>query len=109
MLLEKLMMILILPIQNIFHRLNELSFSEQPDVTTAHDAALQKEGLLASTNRILTAPFSMRTLKNVATRNKKRKSSPNKMVNIDETADSLALNAGNQGTASSEPVVQMTA
>ena len=63
-----------------FHRLNELAFSEQPDVTTTPDAAPQKEGLFVSAYRIMTAPFSMRTPKNVATRNKKRKSSPNKMV-----------------------------
>ena len=31
-----------------FRRLNELAFSEQPDVTTTPDAAPQKEGLLAS-------------------------------------------------------------
>ena len=61
-----------------FHRLNELAFLEQPDVTTTPDAAPQKEGLLASAYRIMTAPFSMRTPKNVTTRNKKRKSSPNK-------------------------------
>ena len=32
-----------------FHRLNELAFSEQPDVTITPDAAPQKEGLLDST------------------------------------------------------------
>ena len=84
MLLGKLMMILILAIQNI---LNELTFSEQPDVTSTPDAAPQKEGLLVSAYRIMTAPFSMRTPKNVTTRNKKRKSSPNKMVRINEIAD----------------------
>ena len=82
-----------------FFGLNELAFSEQPDVTTTPDAALQKEGLLASAYRIMTAPFSMRTPKNLTTRNKKSKSSPNKMVRIDEIADSLASNAGNPGTA----------
>ena len=40
-----------------FCRLNELAFSEQPDVTTTPDAAPQKEGLLASAYRIMTAPF----------------------------------------------------
>ena len=65
-----------------FHRLKELAFSEQPDVTTTPDAAPQKEGLLAHAYRLMTAPFSMRTLKNITTRNKKRKSSPNKMVCI---------------------------
>ena len=43
-----------------FHQLNELAFSEQPDVTTTPDGAPQKEGLLASTYRIMTAPFLMR-------------------------------------------------
>ena len=61
-----------------FHRLNELAFSEKPDVTTTPDTALQKEGLLASAYRIVTAP--MRMPKNVTTRHKKRKSSPSKMV-----------------------------
>ena len=64
-----------------FLRLNELTFSEQPDVTTTPDAAPQKEGLLVSAYRIMTAPFSMRTSKNVTTGNKKRKSSPNKKCN----------------------------
>ena len=31
-----------------FHRLNELAFSEQPDVTTTSEAAPQKEGLLVT-------------------------------------------------------------
>ena len=57
-----------------FHWLNELAFSKQPDVTTTPDAAPQKEGLLVSAYRIMTAPFSMRMTKNVPTRNKKRKS-----------------------------------
>ena len=72
-----------------FCRLSELAFSEQPDVTTTPDAAPQKEGLLTSAYRIMTAPFSMRTQKNVTTRNKKRKSSPSKMVHINEIADNL--------------------
>ena len=76
-----------------FHRLNELAFSELPDVTITPDAAPQKEGLLVSAYRIMTAPFSMRTPKNVTTRNKKRKSSPNKMVHINEIADNLTSKA----------------
>ena len=76
-----------------FHGLNVLAFSEQPDVTTTPDTAPQKEGLLASVYRIMTAPFLMRTPKNVTTRNKKRKSSPNKMVCINEIADNLTLKA----------------
>ena len=67
--LEKLMMILILLTPS---RLNELAFSEQPDVTSTPDAAPQKEGLLASAYRLTTAPFSMKTPKNVTTRNRKK-------------------------------------
>ena len=43
-----------------FCRLNELAFSEQPDVTTTPYAAPPKEGLLVSAYRIMTAPFFMR-------------------------------------------------
>ena len=39
-----------------FCPLNELAFSEEPDVKTTPDAAPQKEGLLASAYRIVTAP-----------------------------------------------------
>ena len=88
-----------------FCRLNELAFSEQLDVTTTPDAAPQKEGLLASAYRIMTAPFLMGMPKNVTTRNKKRKSSPNKMVCINEIADNLtskaeSTNATSLGTGS---------
>ena len=88
-----------------FHRLNELAFSEQPDMTTTPDAAPEKEGLLASAYRLMTLPFLMRTLKNVTTRNKKIKSSPNKMVHINEVADNLtskaeSTNATSLGTSS---------
>ena len=76
-----------------FCRLNEPAFSEQPDVTTTPDAAPQKEGLLASAYRIMTAPFLMRTPRNVTTRNKKRKSSPNKMVHINEIKNNLTSKA----------------
>ena len=74
-------------------------------MTTTPDAAPQKEGLLASAYRIMTAPFLMRTPKNVTTRNKKRKSSPNKMVHINENADNLtskaeSTNATSLGTGS---------
>ena len=77
-----------------FCQLNEVAFSEQPDVTSTPDAAPQKEGLLASAHRLMTAPFSMRTPKNVTTRNRKRKSSPSKMVHMNEIAD-LATQAEN--------------
>ena len=86
--------------QKYFPRLNELAFTEQPAVTTTPDAAPQKEGLLASAYRLVTAPFSMRTLKNVTTRHKKGKSSPSKMVCINEIADNLTSKAENSNTAS---------
>ena len=91
-----------------FCRLNELAFSEQPDVTTTPDAAPQKEGLLASAYRIMTAPFSMTTPKNVTTRNKKRKFSPNKMVCINEIADNLTSKAVSKDATSVELVVLTT-
>ena len=68
-----------------FCQLNELAFSEQTDVTSTPDAAPQREGLLASAYRLMTAPFSMRTPKNVTTRTRKRKSSLTKLVSITET------------------------
>ena len=39
---------------------DELAFSEQPDARATPDAAPQKEGLLASACRVMTAPFLMR-------------------------------------------------
>ena len=86
--------------QQYFHQLNELVFSEQPDVTTTPDAAPQKEGLLASAYRIVTAPFSMRTPGNVTTRHKKRKSILNKMVCINKIADNLTYKAENPSAIS---------
>ena len=68
-----------------FRKLNELGFSEQTDVTSTPDAAPQREGLLASVHRLMTAPFTVRTPKNVTTRTRKRKSSPTKLVSITET------------------------
>ena len=61
-------------------------------MTTTPDAAPQKDGLLVSAYRIMTAPFLMRTPKNIATRNKKRKSSPKKVC-INEIADNLTSKA----------------
>ena len=65
--------------------MNELAFSEQTDVTSTPDAALQREGLLASAYRLMTAPFTVRTLKNVTTRIRKEKSSPSQLVSITES------------------------
>ena len=56
------------------------------------DTAPKKEGLLASAYRFMTAPFLVRTPSNVTTRNRQRKSSPNKLVCIDNLAISAELN-----------------
>ena len=76
----------------LYRQLNELAFVEQSDVRNTPDAAPQKEGLLTSTYRFMTAPFSVRTPNNVTTHNKQRKSSPNKLVCIDSLATSAGLN-----------------
>ena len=55
------------------------------------DAAPKKEGLLTSAYRFMTAPFSVRTPSNVTTRNRRR-SSPNKLVCIDNLATSAESN-----------------
>ena len=86
--------------EKYFCQLKELAFSEQPVVTTTPDAALQKEGLLASAYRLVIAPFLMRTPKNVTTRHKKRKSSPSKMVHINKITDNLASEVENPSTTS---------
>ena len=40
-----------------FHKLNELAFPEQTEVTSTPETALQREGLLASAYRLMTALF----------------------------------------------------
>ena len=85
-----------------FHQLNELAFSEQPDVTSTPDAAPHKEGLLASAYRLMTAPFLMKTPQNVTTRNRKRTSSPSKVVHINEIAG-LATQAENYNDSMKVP------
>ena len=77
---------------DLYIQLNELVFVEQSDVTSIPDAAPRKEGLLASAYRLMTAPFSVRTPSNVTTHNRRRKSSPNKLVRIDNLATSAVLN-----------------
>ena len=67
-------------------QLKELAFAEQTDVTSTPDAAPRKEGLLASAYRFMTAPFLVRTPSNVTTLNKCKKSSPTKLVHIDNSA-----------------------
>ena len=75
-----------------YRQLNELAFVEQLDVRSTPDAAPKKEGLLASAYRFMTAPFSVRTPSNVTTHNRRRKSSPNKLVHIDNLATSAESN-----------------
>ena len=50
-----------------FQKLNELAFVDQVEVATP-EAVPQKEGLLASVYRFMTAPFTIRTPKNVTAR-----------------------------------------
>ena len=57
-------------------------------MTGTPDAAPRKEGLLASAYRFMTAPFLVRTPSNVTTWNKQKKSSPHKLVRIDNSATS---------------------
>ena len=71
---------------DLYIQLNELAFVEQSAVTSTPDAAPRKEGLLASVYRFMTAPFLVRTPSNVTTRNKRKKSSPTKLVRIDNLA-----------------------
>ena len=61
-------------------------------MTSTPDAAPRKEGLLASAYRFMIAPFLVRTPSNVTTRNRQRKSSPNKLVRIDNLATSAVSN-----------------
>ena len=77
---------------DLYIQLNELAFVEQSDVTSTPDAAPMKEVLLASAYRFMTAPFSVRTPSNVMTRNRQRKSSPNKLVHINNLATSAIPN-----------------
>ena len=76
----------------LYRQLNELAFVEQSDVRSTPDAAPKKEGLLTSAYRFMTAPFSVRTPSNVTTRNRQRKSSPNKLVCINNLATSSESN-----------------
>ena len=76
----------------LYRQLNELAFVEQLDVRSTPDAAPKKEGLLTSAYRFMTAPFLVRMPSNVTTRNRRRKSSPNKLVYIDNLATSAESN-----------------
>ena len=76
----------------LYKQLNELAFVEQSDVRSTPDAAPKKEGLLASAYRLMTAPFSVRTPSNVMTCNRQRKSSPNKLVHMNNLVTSAESN-----------------
>ena len=76
----------------MYRQINELAFVEQSDVRSTPDAAPKKEGLLASAYRFMTAPFLVITPSNVTTRNRQRKSSPSKLVRIDNLATSAESN-----------------
>ena len=64
----------------LYFQLNELAFVERKDVSNTPDAAPSKEGLLALAYRFMTAPFQVRTPRNVTTLNKRKMSNPNKLV-----------------------------
>ena len=74
----------------LYRQLNELAFVES-DVRSTPDAAPKKEGLLTSAYRFMTAPFLVRTPSNVTTHNRQRKSSPNKLVHIDNSSAELYI------------------
>ena len=76
----------------LYRQLNELAFVEQSGVRSTPDAAPKKEGLLTSAYRYMTAPFLVRTPSNVTTCNRQRKSSPNKLVHINNLDTSSELN-----------------
>ena len=77
---------------DLYIQLNELAFVEQSDVTSTPDAAPKKEGLLTFAYRFMTALFLVRTPSNVTTCNRQRKSSPNKLVCINNLATSAISN-----------------
>ena len=81
-----------------FQKLNELAFVDQVEIATP-EAVPQKEGLLALAYRFMTAPFTIRTPKNMTTRARQRKSNPIRLVspaeitgtNAETKSDSMKL------------------
>ena len=71
---------------DLYIQLNELAFVEHADVKSTPDAAPKKEGLLTSPYR-----FLVRTPSNVMMCNRRRKSSPNKLVCINNLATSAVF------------------
>ena len=86
-----------------FQKLNELAFVDRVEVATP-EAVSQKEGLLALVYRFMTAPFTIRTPKNMTTRARQRKSNPIKLVspaeitgtNAETKSDSMKLPPPNE-------------
>ena len=86
-----------------FQKINELSFVDQVEVAIP-EVVPQREGLLASAYRFMTAPFTIRTPKNVTTRTRQRKSNPIKLVspaeitgtNAETESDSMKLPLPNE-------------
>ena len=77
---------------DLYIQLNELAFIEHSDVRSTPDTAPKKEGLLTSAYRFMTTPFLVRAPSNVTTRNRQRKSSPNKLVHVDNLVTSAVSN-----------------
>ena len=88
---------------DLYIDLNKLAFVEQKNVTSTPDAALKKEGLLASAYRFMTAPFLVRTPSNVTTRNKRKMSNPNKLV----SSDKLTTSAVSDNPSETEHVLKV--
>ena len=88
---------------DLYIDLNELAFVEQKNVTSTPDAALKKEGLLASAYRFMTAPFLVRTPSNVTIRNKRKMSNPNKLV----SSDKLTTSAVSDNPSETEHVLKV--
>ena len=86
-----------------FQKLNELAFVDHVEVATP-EAVPQREGLLASVYRFMTAPFTIKTPKNVTTRARQGKSNPVKLVspaeitgtNAETESDSMKLPLPNE-------------
>ena len=77
-----------------FQKLNKLAFVDQVEVATL-EAVPQKEGLLALAYRFMTAPFTIRTPKNMTTRARQRKSNPVKLVSPAEITGTNAETKSN--------------
>ena len=65
-------------------------------MTSTPDAVPMKEGLLTSAYRYMAAPFLVRAPSNVTTCNKQKKSSPSKLVRIDNLASSGVSNISSE-------------